>query len=307
MKILVVGAGAVGGYFGGRLLEKGEDVSFLVRERRRQQLEEHGLVIKSIHGDADFIPSVLSEGDSAGPFDVILLSTKSYHLDGAIQSIREYVNKDTMILPLLNGISHVDRLVQEFGEDNVLGGLCFIEATLDRNGKVLQTSPMHELVFGERNGEKTKRIQRLQETFSDTKSKFRLSENISQEMWHKYMFITGMSGITTLMRAPIGPIRDAKGGLATLRLLFAELGEIMRKINAPIADNIEEIQLKRIAQMGYEMKSSMQRDMEKGLSVEADHLQGYLLELAEKQKICAPILETIYTNLKVYEKMVESH
>ncbi|PLS18312.1 2-dehydropantoate 2-reductase [Bacillus sp. M6-12] len=305
MKFLVVGAGAIGGYFGGRLLEKGVDVTFLVREKRRQQLEEHGLVIKSIHGDGELIPKVISEGESSGPFDVILFSTKSYHLEGAIQSVRPFVDSHTMILPLLNGISHVDRLVKEFGEENVIGGLCFIEATLDTNGIVMQTSPMHELVFGERNGEKTERILELQKTISGTKTNFRLSENISQEMWHKYMFITGLSGITTLMRAPIGPIRDA-GGLTALKLLFAEQGAIMRKIKAPIADQIEEGLLEKVNQMGYEMKSSMQRDMEKGLSVEADHLQGYLLEIAEKEGIYAPILETIYTNLKVYESMLES-
>lgn len=172
MRILVVGAGAIGGYFGGRLLEKGEDVTFLVREKRFKQLSENGLVINSLHGNIKLEPKLIMSREKTAPFDVILLSTKAYHLEGAIDSIRPYIGKDTMILPLLNGIAHIDYLVKEFGKKHVLGGLCFIESTLDENGHVIQTSPNHDLVFGERNGEMTERIQALQKVFAGTKAQF---------------------------------------------------------------------------------------------------------------------------------------
>jgi 2-dehydropantoate 2-reductase len=305
MKILVVGAGAVGGYFGGRLLEKGEDVTFLVREGRRRQIQERGLVIESVHGNVLLLPEMIVAGEKAGPFDIILLSTKAYHLDRAIEDIREYVTEETIVLPLLNGILHIERLKKEFGEEKVIGGLCFIESTLDNEGRVLQTSAVHDLVFGELSGEKTERILKVAEVFSGTNANFRLSENINQDLWHKYMFISTMSGITSLMRAPMGPIRESREGRDTLKRLQSEIFSIMKSAEAPIAEDIDTIQLKQMDRLGYEMKSSMQRDMEKLSQVEADHLHGYLLEIAAKEKMDVPILEAVYANLKVYEQMLK--
>jgi 2-dehydropantoate 2-reductase len=304
MKILVVGAGAVGGYFGGRLLEKGEDVTFLVREGRRKQLEETGLVIESINGNVTLTPKMIVAGEEAESFDVILLSTKAYHLEGAIGSFRQYVGEETIILPLLNGILHMEKLIEEFGEERVIGGLCFLESTLDAKGRVIQSSPVHNLVFGERTGERTERILKMADVFSGTKANFRLSKNINLDQWHKYLFISTLSGITTLLRAPIGPIREETNGRATLLQLTKELVGIMKQIDAPIVEDIETIQMTQIDGLGYSMKSSMQRDMEKLLPVEADHLHGYLLEIAGRQEISVPILAAVYGNLKVYEKQL---
>lgn len=303
MKILIVGAGAIGGYFGGRLLEKGEDVTFLVREKRKQELEKYGLLAESVHGKMEFSSAkIIQAGESADAFDVILLSTKAYHLEGAIRDIRPYTGSKTLILPLLNGIAHMDQLIAAFGEENVLGGLCFIETTLGENGKVIHTSPVHDLVFGERSGEKTERILKLQETFSGTKANFRLSENIEQEMWHKYLFISTLSGVTSLFRSPIGPIREQSFGLNSIKEVLKEASAIMRGLGAPLADGIEEAQVKKVHEMGFEMKSSLQRDMEKGQAIEADHFFGYLLEKAELLNLDAPVLGAIYGNLQIYEK-----
>jgi 2-dehydropantoate 2-reductase len=302
MKILIVGAGAIGGYFGGRLLEKGNDVTFLVRKKRKQQLRENGLVVDSIHGNMKFpVPRTILAGENVEPYDVILVSTKSYHLGGAIDSIRPYVGAETMILPLLNGIAHLDLLTDAFGAENVIGGLCFIETTLAEDGKVIQTSPIHDLVFGERSGEKTDRIMQLQAAFQGTKASFRLSENIDQEMWHKYLFITSLSGITSLFRSPIGPIREQQQGVATIESLVRETVAIMRGIGVPLADSATGATLGRLNEIGYGMKSSLQRDMEKSLPVEGDHLFGYLLEKAAQLGIPAPTLSAIYANVKIYE------
>jgi 2-dehydropantoate 2-reductase len=306
MKILVVGAGAIGGYFGGRLLEKGEDVTFLVRKRRKQQLLENELVIESANGNVVLQPKTIVVSDQSENFDVILLSTKSYHLQDAIEDIRPFVGEKTMILPLLNGIIHMDKLIEEFGDDRILGGLCFIESTLDKNGKVVQASPINDLVFGERNGQITERIINLEKAFSGTKARFRLSQKINEDMWYKYFFITAFSGITSLMRAPIGKIRETDSGQETIHRLLKEIYCVMSKIEAPIHENIVAIQLKRINELGFAMKSSMQRDMEKQLPIEADHLQGYLLGIAKREQIDAPILEAIYANLKVYESQYQN-
>lgn len=304
MRILVVGAGAIGGYFGGRLIDKGEDVTFLVREKRKQQLDQFGLIIESIHGNLQIQPKTLLSGQSADPFDVILLSTKAYHLQGAIKSVKPYVSENTMILPLLNGIAHINELKSAFGEKAVIGGLCSVETTLSENGKVLQTSSMHDFIFGEFTGETTDRILRLQEAFSRTKANFHLTQKIDQAMWHKYLFISTLSGVTTLFRSPIGPIRDQKLGIQTIQKLLREVGTVMRSIQAPLAENIEVVQCEKIEQLGYKMKSSLQRDMEKGLKTEADHFFGFLLEIAEKQQLSTPLIRTIYANLKIYESQI---
>ena len=302
MKILVVGAGAIGGYFGGRLLEKGEDVTFLVRDNRKKQLEKTGLKIESVNGNIELSPRLLLAGETEEKFDVIIISTKSYQLTSAIDDIRLHLKDDGIILPLLNGISHMDELVEAFGEDMVIGGLCFIESTLNEFGSIVQTSPIHQLVYGERTGERSPRIERLKYVFEDSKAEFVLSDDINQDMWHKYLFITTMSGITSLMESSIGPIRKLESGQRIISALLNEITLIMKKINAPIKEDIADIQLKRMNGLNEGMKSSMQRDMEKSLPIEVEHLQGYLLEKAKDHNLSVPILETIYTKLTLYEE-----
>jgi 2-dehydropantoate 2-reductase len=302
MRVLVVGAGAVGGYFGGRLLEKGIDVTFLVRERRKKQLQESGLVIKSIHGDTVLSPTTLITGEKADDFDVVIFSNKAYHLPEAIRDVKPYVGNNTLILPLLNGMAHMDMLWREFGKDNVLGGLCFIETTLDEQGTIIQSSASHDVKFGEWSGEATNRVKALESLFAGSNARFHLSERIVTDMWHKYLFITTMSGVTTLFRAPMGPICNGEYGQEILLSLLKEIASVMRAHGAPIDDEIEEKQLALMNQMMPEMKSSMQRDMEKGYMVEADHLQGYLLKLAKEYEIDTPLLKAVYHNLKIYEQ-----
>lgn len=301
MRILVVGAGAIGGYFGGRLLEKGEDVTFLVRERRKKELQQHGLVIESVHGNMNFQPKTIVSGEQSDSYDVILLSTKAYHLKGAMEDIRPYMSEETMILPLLNGISHLDVLIEEFGEHRVIGGLCFIETTLGENGKVIQTSPVHNLFFGERNGEETERINRLKESFAGTKASFHYSDGIIKEMWKKYLFISMLSGITTVMRSPIGPIRETESGFKAIEGIYHEVTNIMNEMGAPISKAEMDEQLTKIDGLSYEMKSSMQRDMEKGLPTEGDHFFKYLLHHAGSFELATPTLQVVYANLQVYE------
>ena len=302
VKILIVGAGAIGGYFGGRLIEKGENVTFLVRAKRKEALEKSGLTIESVNGNMKFIPQLITVNDIGEKFDVVIISTKSYHLTQAIDDVRLFVKEDTIILPLLNGIGHLAQLVDAFGEHAVIGGLCFIETTLDEHGTILQKSPLHQLIYGERSGEITPRIEKLKSVFNGANASFDLSKQITQEMWHKYLFITVMSGITSLMGSSIGPIMELESGRNTIASLLEELGTVMKKIGAPIQDTITSDLFTKISTMPYDMKSSMQRDMEKSLPLEADHLQGLLLQHAKTHGIPTPTLETIYTKLKIYEK-----
>ncbi|WP_440895617.1 2-dehydropantoate 2-reductase [Amphibacillus sp. Q70] len=304
MRILVLGAGGIGGYFGGRLVEKGEDVTFLVRPKRKQILEKNGLIIHSVKGDFSFTPALITKDDQVEPFDIVLFSTKAYHLKEAINDLKPFIGEKTVIIPLLNGISHLTPLKEAFGDKKVIGGLCFIETTLNQAGEVVHSSTFDRLVFGELDHQKTDRIQQIASTFSGTKADFVLSQQISQDMWHKYLRITILSGITTLMRAPIGPIRESDGGRDFIKKLYTEVTEVMKAYKALIAENIAEEQLNSIDDLSYDFKTSMQRDMEKGSFVEGDHLQGYLLTLAKQFGIETPYLKAIYQNLKVYEEML---
>jgi len=300
MRFLIVGAGAVGGYFGGRLQEKGEDVTFLVRPRRNQQLRERGLCIHSIHGNAELPVRTLTPGQEGGPFDVVIVAVKAYHLDGVLEDLWPYVGEETMVLPLLNGMTHLDRLDAAFSPQQVLGGLCFIETTLNDRGEIEQYSSRHDLIFGERDGQDSPRVRRLEQALTGGQMKAEKSDQILREMWKKYLFISTFSGITSLMNSAIGPVLETKYGVGVTRRLLDEIARAAHhrepSLDQELVDGV--FQVIRSLQPG--MKSSMLRDMEKNAPVEADHLHGELLNMASDQADL-PLLQTVYTYLKTCE------
>jgi 2-dehydropantoate 2-reductase len=162
MRILVVGAGAIGGYFGGRMLQAGRDVTFLVRPKRAAELADAGLVIKSPNGDVTLKdPPALQADKLSEKFDVVLLSCKAFDLDDAIKSFASAVGPQTSIIPLLNGMLHLDVLDGKFGPGRVLGGLCAIAATLNDKREVVQLNPLQSLNFGERDGRLSDRVRAI--------------------------------------------------------------------------------------------------------------------------------------------------
>lgn len=301
MRTLVIGAGAVGGYFGGRLAEAGNDVTFLVRKRRKEQLDRDGLVIKSVHGDARLRVQTLLSGQDAPLFDLVLLSVKAYHLEQALADLAPHVSKQTVILPLLNGIRHLELLQQQFGSDRILGGLCFIESTLNADGEVEQYSLQHDLIFGELNGALSARAQAIDSLFRDANLHARLSTQIRQDMWKKYIFISAMSGITCLMKSSIGPILAAPYGKETYRRLLDEIVQIAHHHEPAITLDLSAEVFQTVESLSPDMKSSMLRDMEKGMPVEADHFHGTLLEMAP-HGLDLPLLKAIYSTLSIYQK-----
>ena len=201
MRILVVGAGAVGGYFGGRLLEAGRDVTFLVRPRRAAELAKHGLIVHSPVGDIHRAsPPIVLEKNLAEPFDLVMLSCKAFDLEGAMVSFANAVGPATAILPLLNGMRHIDRLAERFGPERVLGGQCAISTTLDADGAVVHLNDWHALSFGELDGSRSPRIEAIAAALLNAGFDARLADNIRQEMWEKWVFIATAAGITCLMR-----------------------------------------------------------------------------------------------------------
>ncbi|CUB18963.1 2-dehydropantoate 2-reductase [Bacillus subtilis] len=300
MKCLVVGAGGVGGYIGGRLAEKGNDVTFLVRHKRAEQLKETGLVIHSEKGDVSFQPALISAGET-GHFDVVIIASKAYSLGQVIDDVKSFVDRESVIIPFLNGYRHYEQLFTAFSKEQVLGGLCFIESALDNKGEIHHTSASHRFVFGEWNGERTERITALEEAFSGVKAEVIISGHIEKDIWKKYLFIAAQAGITTLFQRPLGPILETEGGRHTVQTLIAEIGAILRKEGVAADPDLEEESFRTMTSMSYHMKSSMLRDMENGQTTEGDHLHGFLLEKAKRLSLATPILETVYANLQMYE------
>src|SRR5205807_9865460 len=201
MRVLVVGAGAIGGYFGGRMLQAGKDITFLVRPRRAAELASTGLVIKSPNGDVTLAnPPVVQADTLKQQFDVVLLSCKAFDLEDAIKSFAPAVGPNSSIIPLLNGMLHLNALDDKFGRERVLGGLCAIAATLNEQREVVQLQPMQSLNFGERDGRMTDRVGAIAEVFASGKFGSAASENIMQEMWDKWVFLASLAASTSLMR-----------------------------------------------------------------------------------------------------------
>jgi 2-dehydropantoate 2-reductase len=301
MRILVVGAGAVGGYFGGRLLEANQDVTFLVRPRRAAELASLGLIVRSRFGDVTISqpPTILAE-NLREPFDLVLLSCKAYDLEGAIESFAPAVGPNTAILPLLNGMKHMDRLDERFGPSRVLGGQCLIAAALKPDGQIVHLNDAHFLSFGERDGSHTARITAIAAAFAPARFDSRLSETIMQEMWEKWIFIATGAGITCLMRAAIGDI-VAAGASALVIKLLDECAEIATLQGfPPRASSIERARTTFTA-TGSPLTASMFRDIEQGARIEADHVIGDLLRRGDQEPGSHPILRIVYAHLKAYE------
>ena len=303
MRILVVGAGAIGGYFGGRLLQAGRDVTFLVRPRRATELAAAGLVIKSPNGDVTLKnPPTVQAEKLAERFDVVLLSCKAFDLDDAIKSFAPAVGPQTAIIPLLNGMLHLDLLDGKFGPERVLGGLCTIAVTLNEHREVVQLTPMQSLNFGERDGKLSDRVRAIAEVMASGKFGAVASEHIVQEMWEKWVFLASLAASTCLMRTSVGNILAAPGGKDFILGMLDECSEVAAAEGyAPRASFLERTRGVLTAE-GSQMTASMFRDVKAGAPVEADHVIGDLIARGDAAKVPVPRLRTAYTHLKAYEK-----
>ena len=300
MRILVVGAGAIGGYFGARLAVAGRDVTFLVRPKRAEQLAG-GLIVRSPKGDAKVAaPKLVTETTltARSPFDLVLLSCKSYDLDSAMSSFAPVVGPATMILPLLNGESHIDTLKKRFGAGAVLGGQCQISSTLDEQGHIVHLNDWHLLGFGELDGSRSTRIEAVNQSFLGANFEPQLSLQILQDMWEKWVFIASMAGITCLMRASLGDIATA-GGTGNALELFAECSAISGKNGYVLRTAMRERIRGTLSTPGSTLMASMLRDVEGHRRTEHEHVLGDLL--ARAQGIRAPVLEICLAHMRAYE------
>lgn len=304
MRILVVGAGAVGGYFGGRLAASGQDVTFLVRAGRAEKLRREGLVIKSPRGNLSLPdPNTILAGVSAAPFDLVLLSCKAYSLDDAIDSFAPLVGESTLILPLLNGMRHIDVLKEKFGASRVLGGQCVIAATLDAAQHIVHLNETHAVTFGELEGGSSERVQAIAEVMTSANFDAAVSDNILLRMWEKWVFLATLAGSTCLMRGSVGEILAAPDGKRVIENLLGECRAVAEHNGFTMGPDFDT----RATQTLFTpspLTASMLRDVENHSHTEADHILGDLVSRggdAQKGEHGLSLLRIAYTHLKTYE------
>ncbi len=307
MRILVMGAGAVGAYFGGRLAATGRDVTFLVREGRAAQLRRTGLRIFDEYGDLTLPPERLrlltaqQLGARRETFDLIVVSTKAYSLAAAMEDFAPAVGAETMVLPLLNGMRHLEALQARFGASAVLGGTTYIVADLDGEGAVHSMTALHDLNFGELDRRVTARIQALETTLSGAGFEVRLRPDVLATMWQKWTMLASAGAINCLLRAPIGAAVSAPGGRETARAVMLECETIAAANGYPAEDVAQQLATEqRLLNPGSTLTTSMYRDMQRGLRVESDHILGDLVERGRRHGVAAPLLRAAYAQLSVY-------
>lgn len=300
MRLLVVGAGATGGYFGGRLAAAGRDVTFLVRAGRKAQLQARGLEIVSPHGNAKVEPRVITAAEIDGAYDAILLTVKGYGLAGALDDIAPAVGPDTAIVPVLNGMGHMDMLTARFGGSHVAGGVCKIAATLDGEGRVVQLSELQYLAYGEMDGRRTARMAALDGLMTGAGFPAQLSANIAREMWEKWLLLASLGAITCLMRGTIGEVVAASGGRDFASAVVEEVVSIIRAVGVAPDDAAIDSTRALMTKEGSPFASSMFRDLSAGNAVEADEIIGDLVRRGQGAGIPAPLLSAAYAHLMVY-------
>ena len=301
MKILILGAGAIGGYVGGRLHQSGTDVTVLVRPARHEALLRDGLVIKSTKGDiTQKVKSVLNATDG-GPYDVVLLTCKAYDLDSAMDAIAPAVGANTTIVPLLNGMRHLDTLDARFGAAKVVGGLARVGVAMNDKGWILHTSPFAMISFGERDGKAPRAtLTELDAAMKKSGIDGGLNGNIVQDLWDKWIMLCTLAATCCLMRGASGDILEAGEGRAIVLETVEECRKVAAAAGCDPGDKGMATVRSYLTQKGSKFTASMLHDLEKGAMVEADHIVGDMIARARKAGIATPNLRLAYAHLQVY-------
>ena len=303
MRILILGAGGIGGYFGGRIHAAGGDVTFLVRSPRAAQLRQSGLQVFSPHGDLKISPQVVTREElpAAGHFDVIVLSCKSYDLASAIDAIAPAVGEQSVILPLLNGVSHIATLVARFGEARVLGGVAFISVALAPSGEIKHLNALHRLAAGSLTATPPKWLAPLAQLFAASGFEFVLADDIEQTMWDKFVFLTTLAAATCTLRASVGDILRTVAGEDFINGLLGECVSVAAACGHPVGEVPLAAYRKQLTEPGSALMASMLRDVERGSVTEAEHILGDMVSRAQAKGVAAPLLRLAYSHLQAYE------
>lgn len=303
MRILILGAGGVGGYFGGRLIEAGADVTFFVREARARRIAERGLETKSPLGDFCVRARTISDPRAVEPFDLVILTCKAYDLASSLEQVRSAVGPDTAILPLLNGLAHLDEITSRLPQARLWGGVAHISATVTPDGVIEHLNELNRIIFGSRDGGGAEdgRIDQLRSFFFKTPVDVQVSAHIDQDLWDKFVFLATLAGMTCLMRASVGTILETPSGESLSLRLLEECEAVARAEGfSPQPEKIAGYRAE-LTRRGSTLKSSMLRDIERGGRTEGEHILGDMFARAKRAGCPAPVLEAALTHVRAYE------
>lgn len=303
MKILILGAGATGGYFGARLMEAGRDVTFLLRPARARLIREHGLVLHSAYGDALLHPATVTDAADMRDADFVFLTCKAYDLASAVDAIAPAVGPRTTVVPFLNGLAHYDVLDARFGAARVLGGFCAVHAALDADGGIRQWARVHRIRFGERDGRSSGRVRALEAAFAGTNCDWAASPDILGESWGKWILLASMAGVLCLMRADLATVMAAPHGREIYAAAVEECCAVARAAGHAPAPRVLDGIRRMCANATRDTTASMLRDLRAGSRVEADHVIGDMIKRAAGFGIATPVLGAAYCHLKCYEAL----
>lgn len=298
MRILIVGAGGVGGYFGARLIQAGADVTFLLRPARRALIERRGLVIESPHGDFTVRPRTVVAEELTPDYDVIVLSPKAYDLDSALESI---VGASTrgVLLPVLNGLAHMSVLDARFGRARVMGGVAHIVSTITDDGAVRQLAPLNVLTVGHRDPAHEGVAREFYRHCEAAQFDSRYSDNIEQALWDKWTFLAALAGATTLYRGTVGDIVATPHGAALIGAMHDECLAVAAACGFPVAEAVRSTSMGRLTEPASPMTSSMLRDLLGGSRAEHEHILGEMARLAGVHGVACPLVQAALTHMRV--------
>lgn len=300
MRVLVLGAGAIGGYFGGRMAEKGMDVTFLVRPARAALLAREGLRIASPAGNARVAVRAVTQEAVRPAYDIVILTAKAYDLAGAIEAIAPAMGAGAAVLPLLNGMAHLEALDARFGRERVLGGVAYIAATLAPDGEVRHLNDFHRMAFGERSGTQKALCDAFAAALAGVRFDWKRIGDIEQAMWDKWVLLATLAGITCLMRAAVGDIAATASGEKLTLALLSECAAVARAEGRPTPDAALQSYRAMLTKRGSDFTASMLRDIEAGGPTEGEHILGALLAAARRHGLETPMLEIAATHLEAY-------
>ncbi len=306
MRIAVMGAGGLGGYFGARLCLGGADVHFIARGRHLQAMRDDGL---RINGPQPMhVPRVNATDDarSIGPVDLVMLCVKLWDTDAALEQIRPLVGEHTAIISFQNGVLKDQAVRAVYGSGRVMGGVGYVATTIEGPGVIRQTGPMQRLLFGEFDASRSPRGQAFLEACLAGGIKAELSDDILREIWQKFVFLAALSGLTTTIRKPVGPIRENAQTRSLLRDVMREVVAVGRAHGVNLAEDYAEVRLKLADDVAYDMTSSMHHDLERGNRLEVRWLAGAVVELGRSKGVSTPLNRAIADILALHAGGVAS-
>ncbi|MDP5116819.1 MAG: 2-dehydropantoate 2-reductase [Burkholderiaceae bacterium] len=306
MKLLIVGAGGIGGYFGAHLIRAGADVTFLVRAKRKALIDEEGLRIETQQGNFSVQPQTVTAENLKANYDLILLAPKSYDLDDAMQSLNGALRKG-VVLPFLNGLNHLDQLDVQLGRARVMGGVAHIAATITAEGAVRRLSDMHRLTIGARDSSQEKIASDFIELCKKAPFDSSLAEDIEQVLWDKWVFLATLAGMTTLCRGSVGEIVATTHGKETMVKMYDECCRVAEASGHRVSAEASVKALEMLTATGSSFTASMLRDMLDGQRTEHDHILGAMIRRGQSLNCLTPLLGVAHTNMTIQASRLVSN